>query len=382
MDFSIAEDDRILRQTVRDFVENEANRVWREIEETDELPADLIAGARDLGLLGLSIPAAYGGLDLSVMQKTLVHEMLGRGPWGLASYISVHTGIGCVGIVRFGSEEQKRHYLPKMATGEWLGSFALTEPGSGSDARDMKTRAERDGDGYVVNGHKTFITNAPKAHHFFTFARTGDGVSAFLIDAATAGVSIGQVFDTLGHRGSYISEVVFENARIPLTALVGEEGRGFEYAKRCLSEGRTTLAARCVGTAQKALELALEYGSARETFGKPLVDHQVLAFRLAGMSARTEAARLAVYRSAWLLQRGEAAIRESSTAKLLAAEGAWQTVDDAMQMFGGNGYVRNEYMIDRLWRDVRVARVYDGSSEVQQMVIAGRLRKGDVETPM
>lgn len=382
MDFSIAEEDRILRRSVRDFVEEQANRVWREIEESDELPAELIAGARDLGLLGLSIPAAYGGLDLSITQKALVHEMLGRGPWGLASYISVHTGIGCVGIVRFGSERQKEHYLPKMATGEWLGSFALTEPGSGSDARDMKTRAERAGDDYVVNGHKTFITNAPKAHHFFTFARTGDGVSAFLIDADTPGVSIGQVFDTLGHRGSYISEVVFENARIPAAALVGEVGRGFDYAKRCLSEGRTTLAARCIGTAQKAMELALEYGSTRETFGAPLVDHQVLAFRLARMSARTEAARLAVYRSAWLLERGEPAIRESSTAKLLAAEGAWKTVDDAMQMFGGNGYIRNEYMIDRLWRDLRVARVYDGSSEVQQMVIAGRLRKGDIETPM
>jgi acyl-CoA dehydrogenase len=382
VDFSISEEDRILRQSVRDFVENEANRVWQEIEATDELPAALVAGARDLGLLGLSVPVEYGGLDLPISKKVLVHEMLGRGPWGLASYISVHTGIGCVGIVRFGSEQQKERYLPKMATGEWLGSFALTEPGSGSDARDMKTRAARTGDGFVLDGHKTFITNAPKAHHFFTFARTGDGVSAFLVDADTPGVSIGQVFDTLGHRGSYISEVVFENAHIPADALVGEEGRGFDYAKRCLSEGRTTLAARCVGSAQKAMELALEYGSARETFGKPLVDHQVLAFRLAQMSARTEAARLVVHRSAWLLERGEAAIRESSTAKLLAAEGAWQTVDDAMQMFGGNGYIRNEYMIDRIWRDLRVARVYDGSSEVQQMVIAGRLRKGDVETPI
>ncbi len=382
MDFSISEEDRILRQSVRDFVENDANSVWKQIEETDELPDDLVAGARDLGLLGLSIPAEYGGLDLPISQKALVHEMLGRGPWGLASYISVHTGIGCVGIVRFGSDRQKAHYLPKMATGEWLGSFALTEPGSGSDARDMKTRADRDGDAYVLNGHKTFITNAPKAHHFFTFARTGDAVSAFLVDADTPGVAIGQVFDTLGHRGSYISEVVFENARIPAEALVGEEGKGFDYAKRCLSEGRTTLAARCVGAAQKALELALDYGSQRETFGKPLVEHQALAFRLAQMSARTEAARLAVYRSAWLLERGEPAIRESSTAKLLAAEGAWQTADDAMQIFGGNGYIRNEYMIDRIWRDLRVARVYDGSSEVQQIVIAGRLRKGDIETQL
>lgn len=380
MDFSIAAEDRQLQQSVRDFIERQANAVWQEIERTDTLPPALIAGARDVGLLGLSIPVEYGGLGLSVVQKTLCHEMLGRGPWGLASFISVHTGIGCVGIVRFGSEAQKRRYLPKMASGEWIGSFALTEPQSGSDAAALQTRAERRGDHYVVSGHKTFITNAPRAHHFVTFARTAAGISAFIIDADAPGVSIGQVFDTTGHRGSQISEVVFDDARIPAEALLGEEGKGMEYAKRCLSEGRTTLSARCVGSGQKAMELAVEYAEQRKTFGKPLIEHQALAFRLAQMSARTEAARLVVYRSAWILDQGGQAIRESSTAKYLAAEGAWQTVDDALQIFGGYGYIRGEYMIDRLWRDLRVARVYDGSSEVQQIVIAGRLRKGDVET--
>jgi len=381
MDFSISGDDRLLQESVRAFIEERANAVWREIDRTDELPQDLIDGARDLGLLGLSIPTEYGGLELSVVQKTLVHEMIGRGPWGLASFISVHTGLGCVGIVRFASEAQKRRYLPKMASGEWIGSFALTEPDAGSDAAALQTRAERRGDHYVINGRKTFITNAPKAHHFFLFARGERGISAFLVDADRPGVQIGQVFDTIGHRGSYISEVIFEDCSIPADALVGEDGKGFDYAKRCLSEGRTTLSARCVGAAQKAMELALEYAEQRHTFGKPLADHQSIAFRLAQMSARTEAARLAVYRSAWLLDQGRPAIRESSTAKFLAAEGAWQTVDDAVQIFGANGYVRAEYMVERLWRDLRVARVYDGSSEVQQIVIAGQLRKGDVQTP-
>jgi acyl-CoA dehydrogenase len=380
MDFSISDDDRLLQQSVRDFVEHQGNAVWQEIETTDRLPASLIEGARDVGLLGLSIPQEYGGLGLSVVQKTLAHEMLGRGPWGLASFISVHTGIGCVGIVRFGNREQKARYLPKMASGEWIGSFALTEPQSGSDAGALQTKAERRGDSYVLNGRKTFITNAPRAHHFVTFARTAAGVSAFIVDADSPGVQIGQVFDTTGHRGSQISEVVFEEARIPADALIGEEGQGFEYAKRCLSEGRTTLSARCVGSAQKAMELAIEYAEQRRTFGKPLIEHQALAFRMAQMSARTEAARLVVYRSAWILDQGGQAIRESSTAKYLAAEGAWQTVDDAMQIFGGYGYIHNEYMIERIWRDLRVARVYDGSSEVQQIVIAGRLRKGDVQT--
>lgn len=381
MDFTITNDDRLLQDSVRVFVEEKANALWKEIDRTDELPADLVAGARDLGLLGLSIPPEYGGLGLSVVQKALVHEVLGRGPFGLASFISVHTGLGCIGIVRFGTEAQKRRYLPRMASGEWIGSFALTEPGAGSDAGALQTRAERRTAGYVLNGRKTFITNAPKAHHFLVFARTEAGISAFIVDADTPGVQIGQVFDTLGHRGSYISEIVFEDARIPSEALLGEEGKGFEYAKRTLSEGRTTLSARCVGAAQKALELALDYAEQRHTFGKPLVEHQSIAFRLAQMSARTEAARLAVYRCAWLIDQGKPAVRESSTAKLLAAEGAWQTVDDALQIFGGNGYIRGEYMIERIWRDLRVARVYDGSSEVQQIVIARQLRKGDVQTP-
>ena len=380
MDFSLSADDLLLQSSVRDFVEEQANSCWKEIDRSDELPESLLDGARSLGLFGLSVPAEYGGLGLSVQQKTLVHEMLVRGPWGLASFISVHTGIGCVGIVRFGSAAQKQRYLPKMAAGEWLGSFALTEPGAGSDAGALQTRAERRGDSYVLNGRKTFITNAPKAHQLFLFARTAKGITAFIVDTDAPGLSIGSVFDTLGHQGSRISEVVLEDCRVPAEALVGEEGQGFDYAKRTLAEGRTTLAARCVGAGQKALELALAYAEERHTFGKPLVEHQSIAFRLAQMSARIEAARLLVYRSAWLLERGNPAIRESSTAKLVAAENAWQTVDDAMQIFGGNGYVRAEYMIQRIWRDVRVARVYDGSSEVQQIVIAQRLRKGDVET--
>lgn len=380
MDFRLSQDDLILQQSVRDFVEEQANACWQEIERTDVLPPALLAGARDLGLFGLSVPAEYGGLGLSVQQKALVHEMLGRGPWGLASYISVHTGIGCVGIIKFGSPEQKQRYLPRMASGEWLGSFALTEPGAGSDAGGLETRAVRSGDGYVLNGRKMFITNAPAAHQYFLFARTDAGISAFIVERESPGLAIGQVYDTTGHRGSQISEIVLEDCRIPASALVGEEGRGLDYAKRTLAEGRTTLAARCVGAAQKALELALAYAGERRTFGKPLADHQTIAFRLAQMSAKVEAARLLVYRSAWMLDQGMAAIRESSTAKLVAAENAWAVADEAMQIFGGNSYIRNEYMVDRIWRDVRVARIYDGSSEVQQIVIAQRLRKGDVET--
>ena len=380
MDFTLSDEDRQLRDSVRDFVEDVVNPIWPEIERTDRLPQDVIDRAKDLGLFGLAISPEYGGLGLSVVQKAVVHEMLGRGPWGLASYISVHTGIGCTGINLFGTPEQKERYLPKMASGEWLGSFGLTEPNAGSDASSLETRAERDGDHWVLNGRKIFITNAPYAHHVMVFARAPKGITAFVVDTDTPGFAVGQVFDTLGHKGSAICELVIEDCRIPAGQLVGVEGKGFDIAKRVLSEGRTMLASRAVGSGQKAMELAIEHGEARKTFGKPLLDHQALAFRLAQMSARTEAGRLLAYRSAWLLDRGSPAIRESSTAKYFCGEGLWQTVDDAIQMLGGYGYIKGEYMIERIWRDSRVVRVYDGSSEVQQILIAQRLRKGDVET--
>ena len=182
MDFSISEEDRLLQQSVKDFVENSANSIWQKIEKDNALPDSLIAEAKELGLLGLSIPEQYGGVGFSVVQKALVHEMLGRGPWGLGTFISVHTGIGCVGIVRFGSEAQKKKYLPKMAGGEWIGSFALTEPGAGSDAGALESTAVLKGDEWILNGTKTFITNAPKAHHFMVFARTEKGISAFIVE--------------------------------------------------------------------------------------------------------------------------------------------------------------------------------------------------------
>ncbi|MFM7144659.1 MAG: acyl-CoA dehydrogenase family protein [Alphaproteobacteria bacterium] len=380
MDFTLSDEDRQLRDSVRDFVEDVVNPIWPEIERTDRLPQNVIDRAKDLGLFGLAISPEYGGLGLSVVQKAVVHEMLGRGPWGLASYISVHTGIGCTGINLFGTPEQKERYLPKMASGEWLGSFGLTEPNAGSDASSLETRADRDGDHWVLNGRKIFITNAPYAHHVMIFAKAPKGITAFIVDTDTPGFAVGQIFDTLGHKGSAICELVIEDCRIPAGQLVGVEGKGFDIAKRVLSEGRTMLASRAVGSGQKAMELAIEHGEARKTFGKPLLDHQALAFRLAQMSARTEAGRLLAYRSAWLLDRGSPAIRESSTAKYFCGEGLWQTVDDAIQMLGGYGYIKGEYMIERIWRDSRVVRVYDGSSEVQQILIAQRLRKGDVET--
>jgi alkylation response protein AidB-like acyl-CoA dehydrogenase len=221
VDFRIAPEDRLLADSVRAFVEEEVNPRWQEIDREDRLPSDVIAGVQRLGLFGMSVPPEYGGLGLSVLQKALVHEQLGRGPWGLASFVSVHTGIGCVGIVRFGSAEQKQRYLPKMATGEWLGSFALTEPEAGSDAGALRTQAERVGDHWVLRGRKIFITNAPLAHQYFLFARTARGISAFIVDRDSPGLQIGSIFDTLGHQGSQISEVVLDDCRSPASAPAG-----------------------------------------------------------------------------------------------------------------------------------------------------------------
>jgi acyl-CoA dehydrogenase len=335
------------------------------------------------GFYTMCVPEALGGGGLGHLAYYVGWEHLFRlcGPqnW-LMLYTISHWAFGPSRLLERVTEEARKRILEPMNAGDASMCFGLSEPGAGSDAGNLQTKAERDGDQWVLNGHKIFITNAPYAHHVMVFARAPKGITAFLVDTDTKGFSVGQIFDTLGHKGSAICELVIEDCRIPADAIVGEEGKGFDIAKRCLSDGRTMLGARSVGAAQKAMELAIEHGEARKTFGKALLDHQALAFRLAAMSARTEAARGLVYRSAWLIDRKSPAIRESSTAKYFAGEGLWQTVDDAIQMLGGYGYIRGEYMIERIWRDSRVVRVYDGSSEVQQILIAQRLRKGDVET--
>ena len=267
-----------------------------------------------------------------------------------------------------------------MAAGEWIGSFALTEPDAGSDAGALQTRAERKGDEWVLNGRKTFITNAPKAHHFLVFARSDKGISAFIVDRETPGVRIGQVFDTIGHSGSQPAEVVIEDCAHPADALVGEEGKGFDYAKRDAlrrpyDARRALRRRRAEGDGARARVRA---SSARRSASRSPIIRRCLPPGADERAHRSGAP--GVYRSAWLLDQGKPAIRESSTAKLLGGEWSWQTVDDAVQIFGGNGYIRGEYMIERIWRDLRVARVYDGSSEVQQIVIAQQLRKGDLQT--
>lgn len=375
-----------LRDTVRRYVAETVMPHVDVMEKEDRIPEPVLDAAREIGLFAMTVPQEYGGLGLSCLERAVIHENLGRGPWGVASFFSVHTGIGCVGLAKFGSDELRRRFLPAMAEGTMIGAFALTEPEAGSDAGALRTTAVRDGDEWVINGVKHFITNAPVADLFTVYARSNDqpgtkGVSAFVVEADRPGVRIGQIYDTLGHRGSQISEVIFEDCLIPADHLIGKEGEGFKNAFAALNVGRTTLAARCVGAAQRAIELATDYAQTRQTFGKPLIDHQQIATWLADASARVDAARLLVYRSAWRIDNELDAVRAASAAKYFAAETAWDVIDRAMQIFGGIGYIRGETEIERIWRDVRVVRVYDGSSEIQQRIIASRLNRGDLEYP-
>lgn len=391
MDFTLSPEVDGLRRRLRDFVEAEIMPLEADPAAYDAheniAPARLEAlreKARAQGLWALQMPKARGGQGLKVAEMAVCYEEMGRSIFGPVVFNCAAPDDGnMILLEKVATAAQKERWLQPIVDGKVRSAFAMTEPapGAGSDPGLMLSHARRDGDHWVLNGRKIFITNAPYAHHAVVFARAPKGITAFIVDTDTPGFQIGQVFDTLGHKGSAICELVFEDCRIPASALLGEEGKGFDIAKRSLSEGRTMLSARSVGAAQKAMELAIEHGEARQTFGKPLLDHQALAFRLAQMSARTEAARMLVYRSAWLIDRGSPAIRESSTAKYFCGEALWQTVDDAIQMLGGYGYIRGEYMLDRIWRDARVVRIYDGSSEVQQILIAQRLRKGDLETP-
>jgi acyl-CoA dehydrogenase len=386
MDFFYPPEIREIREIVWRFVEEKVVPRTREMEEKDEIPEDLLKEAVALGLLGMSIPEAYGGLGLNPLQRTAVNEMLGRGPFGFASTISVHTGIGCIGIVLYGTEEQKSRYLPRMARGECFGAFALTEPDSGTDVPRMRTRAVRRGDRWILNGRKTFITNGRRAGVITTFARTsgtdGDprGISAFLVEPGFPGFSVGQVFRTTGHKGGEIAELVFEDCEVPEENLLGQEGEGLLNAYRILGFGRTFVGARCVGGAQKALEIALRYAEERQSFGKPLADHEIIQAYLAEASTLVESARLLVYRSAWRLNQGLDAIKESSQAKLFASEALNKVVDRAIQILGGLSYIQGETEIERLYRDARIARIYDGASEIQKLVIFRQLRRGRIES--
>ena len=364
-----------IRQMVRNFVENEVEPFAQQIEEEDRIPEHLIAQAKELGLFGMSIPEEYGGIGLGMVGKAAVLEQLGRTHNGFATLISAHTGIGSTGLVRLASPFLKDKYLPDLAAGRKTAAFALSEPGAGSDATNLSTRAEKVGNKWILNGTKHFITNAPIADVFTVFAltdkdkRAKGGITAFLVEKDFPGFTIGKKDKKMGLRGSYTAQLIFENCEVPEENVIGEVGMGYMAALKILSEGRIGLAARAVGSSQKLIELSAAYAKERIQFGKPIASNQAIQWMLADMATETEAAKTLMLKAAHMVDEGKKVVKESSMAKLFASDVFNRVADKAVQIHGGMGYV-SDYPVERFYRDARITQIYEGTNEIQRLIIS------------
>ncbi len=365
-----------LLDTVNRFVRERLVPAEALVAETDEIPQDIVDEMKQMGLFGLTVPEEYGGLGLTMEEEVEVMLAMGQTSPCFRSLFGTTVGIGSQGILFDGTPEQKAMYLPKLATGELIASFALTEPDAGSDAASLRTTAVRDGDHYVVNGTKRFITNAPHAGIFTLMARTNPadkgagGVSAFIVEAGTPGLSIGKIDKKMGQRGAHTADVIFENCRVPASQLIGlKEGQGFKTAMKVLEKGRIHIAAICVGVAERMLRDALNYAVERKQFGQPIAEFQLVQAMLADSQAELYAAKCMVIDAARKRDEGRNVATEASCSKLFASEMCGRVADRAVQIFGGAGYL-SEYGIERFYRDVRLFRLYEGTSQIQQIVIA------------
>jgi acyl-CoA dehydrogenase len=366
---------------IRRFIRAEVDPRSRWIEENDEVPADLIAKARDIGLFGLTIPEEYGGIGLDLAGKCAVEEEMGKTNYGFATLIGNHTGISTTGIVATGNAAQKQKFLPRMASGEWIGAFALTEPQAGSDPAGLRTSAVRKGDRYILNGEKIFITNAGLAQVFTVMAITDPskgikGISAFIVERDFPGFSIGKNELKMGMHGCTTAPLAFTDCEVPAENLLGAEGMGYVQALKTLTAGRVTVSARCCGIMDKLIAQCVEYMKMRTQGGKRLADHQGLQWMLADMSVARDAARGLTERAIRALVRGERGTMEASAAKVFSTEALAKVADCAVQIHGGMGYMR-EVGIETTYRDARIVRIYEGSSEIQRNIIAGMLLKDD-----
>jgi acyl-CoA dehydrogenase len=370
-----------LLDTVNRFVRERLVPAEAQVAETDLIPQDIVDEMKRMGLFGLTVPEAYGGLGLTMEEEVEVMFAMGQTSPCFRSLFGTTVGIGSQGILFDGTEEQKARYLPKLATGELVASFALTEPDAGSDAASLRTTAIRDGDHYVVNGTKRFITNAPTADIFTLMARTNPadkgagGVSAFIVEAKTPGLSIGKIDKKMGQRGAHTADVIFENCRVPVGQLIGlQEGQGFKTAMKVLEKGRIHIAAICVGVAERMLRDALNYAVERKQFGQAIADFQLVQAMLADSQAEVYAARCMVIDAARQRDQGRNVSTQASCCKLFASEMCGRVADRAVQIFGGAGYL-SEYGIERFYRDVRLFRLYEGTSQIQQIVIARNMAR-------
>ncbi|AMV44895.1 acyl-CoA dehydrogenase family protein [Paraburkholderia caribensis] len=366
----------ILLDSLSRFVRERLVPAENEVAETDEIPAGIVDEMRELGLFGLSIPEEYGGLGLTMEEEVLAAFEIARTSPAFRSLIGTNNGIGSQGLIIDGTDEQKHYYLPKLASGELIASFALTEPGSGSDAASLRTTAVRDGDHYVINGTKRFITNAPEAGIYTVMARTNpeikgaSGISAFIVEKGTPGLSLGKIDRKMGQKGAHTCDVIFENCRVPAANIIGgKEGVGFKTAMKVLDKGRLHISAICVGAAERMLDDALRYAMERKQFGQPIAEFQLVQAMLADSRAEIYAARSMVLDAARRRDDKQDVSTLASCCKLFASEMCGRVADRAVQIHGGAGYV-SEYAVERFYRDVRLFRIYEGTTQIQQLVIA------------
>lgn len=378
MDLGLPAELRLLRETVRAFVARTVAPRAAERDRDAAFPLDELRGAAALGLCGLMVPEEYGGTPVGSLGAAVVYEELAAGSPALSVTLSVHNTLVCGAVARYGRPELRTSLLPRLASGEVLGAYALTEPGAGSDAAAITTRARRDGAGYVLDGRKVFVTHGAHAGLYIVFAvtdpaaRTGRRISAFAVDRDTPGLELPRHEHKLGLRASEIVELTFTGCRVPAERLLGNEGDGFGIAMSLLDGGRIGIGAQSVGIARGAFELARDYARQRQQFGRPIADFQAIQWKLADMATRIDAARLLVWRAATLRDRGAPHTLAASQAKLFASETATVVTDQAVQIHGGYGYLE-DYAVERYFRDARATVIYEGTSEIQRLVIARRL---------
>ncbi|GGK25058.1 acyl-CoA dehydrogenase [Caldalkalibacillus thermarum] len=377
MNLRFTEEQEMMRRMVREFAQEEIAPIVEHMDRTDEFPRQIITKMGELGLMGIPIPEKWGGSGADFISYIIAIHELSKVSATIGVILSVHTSLGTNPILYFGTEEQKQHYIPKLASGQYLAAFALTEPHAGSDAGSIRTRAVKEGGYYVLDGRKVFITNGGEADVYMTFAVTDPekgkkGITAFIVEKDTPGLVIGKKEKKMGLQGSSTTELIFEQARVPASNRLGEEGMGYTIAMANLDGGRIGIAAQSLGIAEAALELAKGYAEERKQFGKPIGQQQAIAFKLADMATEVEAAKLLTYRAAQLHQEGQRCGRESSMAKLFASDTAMKVTTEAVQVFGGYGYTK-EYPVERLFRDAKVTQIYEGTNQIQRLVIAKHL---------
>ena len=379
MDFELKEEHRMIRDMVRDFVKNEIAPIANKIDEEEKFPEETVKKMGELGLMGMEIPEEYGGAGMDSISYAIAVEEISRVCPSHGVIMSVNNSLYCYGVYKFGTEEQKKKYLPMIASGERIGAFSLTEPHTGSDASNLRTMAKKVGNEYVINGKKVWVTNGYHAKYILLFAVTEPekkhhGITCFIIDTEKEGVIKSPPEKKLGIRAAYSCELTFEDYKVPEEMRLGNEGDGFKIAMSVLDAGRVGIAAQAVGIAQGAFDLAVKYTFERETFGKKLYEHQAISFYLADMRTRIEAARLLTYKAAFLKQKGVKYSEWASMAKLYASETAMWATDKAIQIHGSLGYSR-EHDVQRLFRAAKVTEIYEGTSEIQRIVISKNIIK-------